>query len=71
MNLICGSYFDVPFVEKTFDAAVSAESLHHFTKEEKIPLYTKLKKALKPEKWRIKQLMLQGLQTEAPKELNY
>ena len=30
-----------------FDAAVSVESLHHFTKEEKIPLYIKLKHALK------------------------
>ncbi len=29
------------------DAAVSVESLHHFTKEEKIPLYTKLWKTLK------------------------
>ena len=47
LKLICGSYFDVPFDENTFDAAVSVESLHHFTKEEKIPLYTKLHKALK------------------------
>lgn len=47
LSLICGSYFDVPFDENTFDAAVSVESLHHFTKEEKIPLYTKLYKALK------------------------
>ena len=47
LTLICGSYFDVPFDENTFDAAVSVESLHHFTKEEKIPLYTKLYKALK------------------------
>lgn len=47
LTLICGSYFDVPFEENTFDAAVSVESLHHFTKEEKIPLYTKLCKALK------------------------
>ena len=30
-----------------FDAAVSVESLHHFTKEEKIPLYAKLHTALK------------------------
>ena len=44
---ICGSYFDVPLGEEVFDAAVSVESLHHFTKEEKIPLYTKLRKALK------------------------
>lgn len=47
LTLICGSYFDIPFDENTFDAAVSVESLHHFTKEEKIPLYTKLFKALK------------------------
>ena len=47
LTLICGSYFDVPFDENTFDAAVSVESLHHFTKEEKIPLYKKLYKALK------------------------
>lgn len=47
LTLICGSYFDVPFDENTFDAAVSVESLHHFTKDEKIPLYTKLCKSLK------------------------
>ena len=47
LTLICGSYFDVPFGENTFDAAVSVESLHHFTKDEKIPLYEKLHRALK------------------------
>ncbi len=47
LSLICGSYFDVPFEENAFDAAVSVESLHHFTKEEKVPLYMKLCKALK------------------------
>ena len=46
MNLICGSYFDVPFGEG-FDGAVSVESLHHFTQEEKIPLYRRLREALK------------------------
>ena len=45
--LICGSYFDVPLGENVFDAAVSVESLHHFTKAEKVPLYTKLHAALK------------------------
>ena len=47
LTLICGSYFDVPFDENTFDAAISVESLHHFTKNEKIPLYTKICKSLK------------------------
>ena len=48
MTLILGSYFDVPFAENSYDAALSVESLHHFTKEEKIPLYEKLRKAIKP-----------------------
>lgn len=47
LNLILGSYFDVPLGQGKYDAAVSVESLHHFTKEEKIPLYKKLCKALK------------------------
>lgn len=48
IKLIQGSYFDVDFGRECFDAAVSVESLHHFTKEEKIPLYEKLYAALKP-----------------------
>lgn len=47
ITLILASYFDVPLGENVFDAAVSVESLHHFTKEEKIPLYAKLHTALK------------------------
>lgn len=47
LTLLLGSYFDLPLGEEAFDAAVSVESLHHFTKEEKIPLYRKLRKALK------------------------
>ncbi len=48
LNLIAGSYFEIPFGENVFDAVVSVESLHHFTKEEKIPLYKKVHKAIKP-----------------------
>lgn len=47
VSLIVGSYFSVPFGVDAFDTAVSVESLHHFTKEEKIPLYAKLCRALK------------------------
>ena len=47
LKLICGPYFDEPFGTALFDAAVSVESLHHFTKEEKIPLYKKVREALK------------------------
>lgn len=47
LHLICGSYFEVdPGVER-FDAAVSAESLHHFTGERKLSLYRKLFASLK------------------------
>ena len=47
ISLIHGSYFDVPLGASTFDAAVSVESLHHFTKDEKVTLYAKLRTALK------------------------
>ena len=47
ITLMLGSYFDLPLGKNVFDAAVSVESLHHFTKEEKFPLYAKLHKALK------------------------
>lgn len=47
LNLICGSYFDIPLGEGVYDAAVSVESLHHFTKEEKTAFYKKVFSALK------------------------
>ena len=46
LNLICGNYFDTDLGKRYFEAAVSVESLHHFTVEEKIPLYTKIREAL-------------------------
>lgn len=48
LKLIRGSYFDLPLGEELYDAAVSVESLHHFTKGEKAGLYGKLHRALKP-----------------------
>lgn len=47
LTLINGSYFEVPFGKNIYDAAVSVESLHHFTMEQKIPLYQKLRDSLK------------------------
>lgn len=47
ITLIQGSYFDIPFPENDYDAAVSVESLHHFTKEQKSALYHKVYSALK------------------------
>jgi tRNA (cmo5U34)-methyltransferase len=49
LELIAGSYLDVPLGEGLYDAAVSVESLHHFTPEEKLPLYQKLRKARSPD----------------------
>ena len=48
LTLIEDSYFMVPLGEERFDAAVSVESLHHFTQAEKTALYMSLCKALKP-----------------------
>ena len=47
LNLVQGSYFDVPFGENIYSAAVSVESLHHFTAEKKEGLYARLHAALK------------------------
>ena len=46
ITVIQGSYFDVPFEKNHYDAAVSVESLHHFTKEAKTSLYKKVFQAL-------------------------
>ena len=47
-ELVLGSYFEVPLGVEKFDAAVSVESLHHFTQAEKLALYARLHAALKP-----------------------
>ncbi len=46
LTLIRASYFDVPFGNSLYDAAVSVESLHHFPAEMKASLYEKLHMAL-------------------------
>ena len=48
ITLIQGSYFDVPLEAGKYHAAVSVESLHHFTKEQKAGLYRRLHEALTP-----------------------
>ena len=47
MTLIQASYFDVPLGVCQYDAAVSVESLHHFSTEMKAALYKKLHAAIK------------------------
>ena len=48
IKLICGSYFDIDLCENAFDTAISFQTMHHFTHDEKVGLYTKIRKALKP-----------------------
>ena len=47
LELVCGSYFDVE-LGQSYDAAVSVESLHHFTAASKLALYRRLREALRP-----------------------
>ncbi len=45
LTLIQGSYFTISLGDR-YDAVVSVESLHHFTREEKLPLYKRVRDAL-------------------------
>lgn len=47
LHLINGSYFDIPFESERYTAAVSVESLHHFTEKQKGSLYQRLFHALR------------------------
>lgn len=47
IKLICGNYFDVDLGENTFDTAISFETMHHFSHDEKVGLYRKIREALK------------------------
>lgn len=46
ITLIQASYFEEPFGENIYDAAVSVESLHHFPADMKLELYRKLNLSL-------------------------
>ena len=47
LDLICNSYFKVDLGFEKYNAAVSVESLHHFTSERKLSFYQKLLRSLK------------------------
>ncbi len=47
LTLKQGSYFELS-LGCGYDAVVSVESLHHFTREEKLPLYERVRDALAP-----------------------
>lgn len=46
LNLICGSYFDVPFGNANYECAISVQTMHHFSHNMKIDLYKKVCQAL-------------------------
>lgn len=46
ISLICGSYFDNDLGESIFDIAVSCQTMHHFSRDEKVGLYRKIREAL-------------------------
>lgn len=48
LNLMIGSYLEVPFGKDKFDYAVSVMTLHHFLHEQKVDLYKKVYESLKP-----------------------
>jgi len=47
IKLICGNYFEVYLGENVFDIAISFQTMHHFSHDEKVGLYTKIYNALK------------------------
>jgi SAM-dependent methyltransferase len=46
LNLICGSYFDVPFGIENYECTISFQTMHHFSHDMKINLYKKVYQAL-------------------------
>lgn len=47
IKLICDSYLDLELGTERYNAAVSVESLHHFSAERKLEFYRKLRDSLK------------------------
>jgi len=48
LTLVCGDYLSVDLGAKRFDAALSFQTLHHFTHAEKLPLYRRIRASLRP-----------------------
>ena len=47
LNLVLADYFEYDFGENVFDVALSVQTLHHFTYEQKIGLYKRIYVSLK------------------------
>jgi len=48
VTLICASYLDYDFGAEQYDCAISFETMHHWTHDEKIGVYTNIRRSLKP-----------------------
>jgi len=48
IEVVKGSFLDMSFQERYFDFAVSVLTMHHYTYEQKLNLYAKIRKALVP-----------------------
>ena len=48
ITLICASYLDYDFGEGQYDCAISFETMHHWTHQEKLIVYKNIRRALKP-----------------------
>ena len=49
LRTVCGSYLDRDFGEARYDAAVSFQTLHHLSHEEKTSVYRQIRRALRPD----------------------
>lgn len=47
ITLVCGDYFKFDMGEERFDAAVSFQTLHHFSRRDKTELYSRIYRALR------------------------
>lgn len=48
LHLVCASYLGYDFGTEIFDAAISFQTLHHLTPEEKLSLYRRMFTAIRP-----------------------
>jgi tRNA (cmo5U34)-methyltransferase len=48
IELICGNYFDIDLGVNAFDTAISFQTMHHFSHDEKMGLYERVCRALRP-----------------------
>ena len=48
LNIIVGSYLDIPFSQNEFDYVIAVQTMHHWQEGTKVQLYRKILKSLKP-----------------------